>query len=340
MTPRLAIIADDLTGALDAAAPFAARGLRVTVALRAGHIGAALAQAPDILAVTTASREIAPPAATEATRLALRALPPMRIFKKVDSRLKGNIEAELDALDFTRALVAPAIPEFGRVVQGGRVCGFGVDTPIDIRARLGRHADRAAIPDTVTDDQMAQAARGAGQGDLLIGARGLAEALATQMTGQPAKGLTMLPGPSGLFVVGSRDPITLAQAAALRADPGTVFVAAPNGHVPALPIAPRLLVQATQGDRPASGEEVAQNLALALAPVLRPGFGTALLCGGATAEAVLDRCGIGWLEIRGECLPGLVVSATDGLTILTKSGGFGDEDCLVKVADMIGRGNS
>mgnify|MGYP002653296247 FL=1 len=31
--PRLAIIGDDLTGTLDAAAPFAARGARVQVAL-------------------------------------------------------------------------------------------------------------------------------------------------------------------------------------------------------------------------------------------------------------------------------------------------------------------
>ena len=33
MNPTLAIIADDLTGALDSAAPFAGRGLRAVVAL-------------------------------------------------------------------------------------------------------------------------------------------------------------------------------------------------------------------------------------------------------------------------------------------------------------------
>ena len=43
--PALALIADDLTGALDASAPFAARGLRVSVALGPDHVGAALARA-------------------------------------------------------------------------------------------------------------------------------------------------------------------------------------------------------------------------------------------------------------------------------------------------------
>lgn len=333
--PQLALIADDLTGALDAAAPFAARGLRVSVALGPDHVEDALARAPDILAVTTASREIAPEAATAATRRVVQALPRMRIFKKVDSRLKGNVEAELDALQFADALAAPAIPEFGRVVRDGRVEGFGVDDPIEIRARLGRHAARTRVPDTLTQMQMAQVVE-ASDAELLIGARGLADALAAQMTGRAAAMITDLPGPHGLFIIGSRDPITLAQAAELQAV--TTFVGAPNGRVGTLPDAACLLVQAMPGDRPASGEEVAANLATAVAPLLRAGMGTALLCGGATAEAVLARRGIRCLDIEGECLPGLVVSTTDDLTILTKSGGFGGKDSLLRVAAMIGKG--
>lgn len=335
--PALALIADDLTGALDASAPFAARGLRVSVALGPDHVAAALARAPDIVAVTTASREIDPVSATAAVRRAAQALPPMRIFKKVDSRLKGHIAAELDALSFDSALAAPAIPEFGRVVRGGHVEGFGVDAPIDVRAVLGHHAARAQVPDTVTQGQMAQAVA-ASDADLLIGARGLADALAAGMTGNAAAATARLPGPCGLFVIGSRDPITLAQARALRDRPGTVFVGAPNGHAPALPRASCLLVQALPGERPASGTEVADNLAAAVLPLLRPGMGTALLCGGATAEAVLARRGIHCLDVLGECLPGLVVSSADGLTILTKSGGFGGQDSLLRVADMIDKG--
>ena len=67
------------------------------------------------------------------------------------------------------------------------------------------------------------------------------------------------------------DPAMMAQARALRDRPGTVFVGAPNGHAPALPRASCLLVQALPGERPASGTEVAANLAAAVLPLLRPG---------------------------------------------------------------------
>ena len=104
MPLSLTIIGDDLTGALDASAPFAARGLRVAVALGPEHVAAALATDPDVIAVTTESREISPQAARDAVLRVARALPDVRILKKVDSRLKGNIEAELSALEFASAL--------------------------------------------------------------------------------------------------------------------------------------------------------------------------------------------------------------------------------------------
>ena len=43
-----------------------------------------------------------------------------------------------------------------------------------------------------------------------------ADALAAGMTGNAAAATARLPGPCGLFVIGSRDPITLAQARAAR----------------------------------------------------------------------------------------------------------------------------
>lgn len=336
MPPVLAIVADDLTGALDAAAPFAGRGLRVAVALGPDHVPAALARDPQVVAITTTSRDIPAEAARDAMARTMRALPPVPLFKKVDSRLKGNIEAELSVLDFQRALVAPAIPEFGRVVQAGAVQGFGVDDPIPVAARLGIHAARAEIPDVSSVDEM-RAALASSDCDLMIGARGLADALAARMTGREMQMLDALPGPRGLFVIGSRDPITLEQVSALRAVPGLSYLGAPNGDVASpLPDARLLVVQALPASRPVAGDLVAARLAAAAAPLLVAGFGTALLTGGATAEAFLRQRGAGVLDLQGECLPGLVVADLDGLTIVTKSGGFGSGDSLVRVAAMIG----
>jgi uncharacterized protein YgbK (DUF1537 family) len=43
---------------------------------------------------------------------------------------------------------------------------------------------------------------------------------------------------------------------------------------------------------------------------------------------ILESLGIGVLELIGEALPGLPLAMANGLTFVTKSGGFGDEDTL------------
>jgi len=336
MPLSLAIIGDDLTGALDASAPFASRGLAVAVALGPAHVAEALATGPDVIAVTTESRDMPPEGARDAVLQVIRALPAVRILKKVDSRLKGNIEAELSALEFGSALAAPAIPEFGRIVQDGAVMGFGVDAPIMVRERLGISAANVAIPDVSTVTEMRAALDAAGEA-LLIGARGLADVLADRMASSKPRLIERLPGPHALFVLGSRDPITLVQADLLRKMPGTSYLGAESGVVrEALPDAPRLLLQAVPGVDTFGPDEVSASLAQAVAPLLRPGFGTALLSGGATASACLRAVGAGVLRVRGECLPGLVVAEWEGVTVITKSGGFGDPRCLTRIATMIG----
>lgn len=169
----LVIIADDLTGALDTAAPFAARGLRTEVVLDLDAIRIAHDGLPDVLSINLASREMSAEAARSAIRRVVERLPlSVRLFKKVDSRLKGHVAAELDALSYRTALVAPAIPSFGRVVRDGHVEGFGVDRPISIAAALGNHAVRSSVPDTLTDGDLARALEQAEDdgADLLVGA--------------------------------------------------------------------------------------------------------------------------------------------------------------------------
>ena len=117
-------IADDLSGALDAAAAFHAAGWTVTVALSeaawpAGGFG-------EIVAYTTETRNAAP--AEAATRVA-RAIAQGRarggrlLYKKIDSTLRGPVAAELAAmlrlLPGTRVLFAPANPAVGRTVRDG-----------------------------------------------------------------------------------------------------------------------------------------------------------------------------------------------------------------------------
>lgn len=333
----LVILADDLTGALDCAAPFAGRGLHTEVALTVEAIAGALNRAPAVLSINLGSREVGAESARLATSVALSRLPPgMTLFKKIDSRLKGNIAAELDATPFRRALVAPAIPDFGRIVIAGRVQGFGIAEPLDVANVLGIDASRAVIPDTATQGEMHAAltvARGEGV-DLFVGARGLAEALARDMTGQSTAQRALPLAGKTLFVIGSRDPITLAQVEELQHRVPLDRRTAPDGHLDDAGFLSRsvTLVQATDGQAGDTPQAVSARLAAAIVPAMTAAAGTLVLSGGATAEAVLQAMGVSGFRLLGECQPGLGLAYVNGQCIIAKSGGFGGPETLCDIA--------
>lgn len=334
---RLVVVADDLTGALDASAPFAARGLSTVVALGSGDLEAALASGAAVVGLSTDSREIPPDAARQAVAECIAMVPPgLPIFKKIDSRLKGNIEAELDAIAFRRALVIPAIPAFGRWMRNGRLDGFGVAQPIDIATRLGRHAASATIPDIDEQDDLDLALANIAH-DLPVGARGLAEALAKRLA--PIAAAPALPPISEpvFCVIGSTDPITLRQVERLRAAMDVTYIAAPDGEAAAnlLPLRGLTVLHATKGGG-ATPAAVAGRLGESIVRLAPPGGATLVLSGGATAQAVLRALGIGILALAGEALPGLPIARAGGFTIITKSGGFGTPDALLRLLGHLG----
>jgi len=326
------IIADDLTGALDTAAPFAMRGIPTCVALTPSALPECLATGARIVSVSTDSREIDPTLAHRAVKAALAHIPSgSPLFKKVDSRLKGNIEAELDAIPHGSSLVIPAIPEFGRWTRDGQLGGFGVDTPISIADRLGHHTAKALIPDIERADDISRALEH--PADLLIGARAFAQALAHQMApdGQPND--LSLPSGRAYCVIGSTDPITQAQIEHLcAATTDIAYIAAPNGKADALSsAAPLTLIQATNGAEQMDGKSVALALADTLLRLAPPPGSLLVLSGGATAQAILGHIGISTVQLLGEPLPGLPLCRAGDLTVVTKSGGFGQVDTLTRL---------
>ena len=117
---RVSIVADDLTGACDAAVGFTRAGFSADVVLSGGEPATGV----DVLAVDVRSRHL--PAAEAARRIGewigARRESPL-LIKKLDSTLRGNVRAELEAaLAASRrpaALVAPAFPLYGRTTVGG-----------------------------------------------------------------------------------------------------------------------------------------------------------------------------------------------------------------------------
>jgi uncharacterized protein YgbK (DUF1537 family) len=348
---RVLIIADDLTGALDSAAALTRAGLRCVVARRTADVPAALEALPDVLSVSTASREGSASAARAAVSAALDAIGalPAFVVKKVDSRLKGHVAEEIAVLagrgGYGRALIAPAIPAQGRVVAGGRLSGAGVASPIDVASVTAPSGVELVVPDTISDADFdgALADDAVGPSTLLVGAAGLTAALARRLSPEGcAAPAPRLQAPV-LLAIGSRDPITLAQVDRLAASGRVVVKAAVDGACPAR-MGGDGVVRLVGGEggvfEPrAAGARFADGIAQL---VREGGVGTLLCCGGETADAILGVLGQGVLSIDGEFLPGMPVSGIvvggRHMQLVTKSGGFGGEDALLAVVAAVQAG--
>jgi len=145
------IIADDLSGAADCAIGFASAGYRTVVALEASA-QALDAHAADVIAADTDTRRLTAAEAARRTAAAWQALrvPGRRLYKKIDSTLRGNWAAEVAALQSLAglAIVAPAFPATGRTLRGGRVLVHGKpleDTDTWKLENAGRAADLHAM---------------------------------------------------------------------------------------------------------------------------------------------------------------------------------------------------
>ncbi|VVE41560.1 four-carbon acid sugar kinase family protein [Pandoraea terrigena] len=137
------IVADDLSGAADCAIGFTNAGRRSVVSLDVEGFNAAA----QVVAIDTDTRRLsAQEAAARAVAAWQRlAAPGRRLYKKIDSTLRGNWVAEVAALQPLAglAIVAPAFPATGRVVQDGEVFVRGVPLAETDTWRL-EHADREA----------------------------------------------------------------------------------------------------------------------------------------------------------------------------------------------------
>lgn len=149
---QIVLIADDLTGAADSGVAFAIHGLSSAVAF-----GAAPSPDVDVLIRSTESRDGDVEAAVHSHRRAMASLTaPRWVYKKVDSALRGHpgeeLNAVMDALGETAALVAPALPSEGRTTVDGRQhigdarlerdAAGGQRGGIDLIERFGRHPGR------------------------------------------------------------------------------------------------------------------------------------------------------------------------------------------------------
>jgi D-threonate/D-erythronate kinase len=356
------LIADDLTGACDAAVHFAECGLSTAVLPSIGG------PVPDarVLAVSTDSRDLAPAEQAGRIESVAAAFPPPAariVFKKIDSTLRGNpgmeIRAALDAFACEAAVITPALPVMGRVVEGGRLRvnsypGFvAVEVPALIESQ-GRvrcaHVKPGGVAqalasgakfvstDAICDADLERVAAeilALHRTVLWAGSSGLASALARQLEPAARDRQTARPDPGPvLLCIGSDHPVTAAQQARLLRKRSSSLVDAETASADC--VAGKLACGEHVVLRIPRGRVAPERIGTLLRGARAAGL---FLCGGDTASAVVQALGVGSIRLRQEIVPGIPWGFLRGgkladVAVATKSGGFGDTDSLLQVVDF------
>ncbi len=355
------LVADDLTGACDAAVHFAMRGIRPAVVLVARGGSAAGVR---MLGISTESRDLGPDDIRRALFAAAAEFPgdcAARVFKKIDSTLRGNtgleIAAAMEAFDCDAAVVCPAFPGVHRVVESGhlRVRNAPEFTPIEVAGRLQLQAGlacshiraegiaamlsagaRLVSVEASCDrdlDCIAAAILPMGRRVLWAGSGGLASALARGTGGPCAPAAAPARSGPALFCIGSNHGATLAQQAALLAERRAVLFHAEGATREsisgALALGKHVVLRIPRG---AVAMEQLRGLISGVAAA------ALVLSGGDTASLVCRAAAVQRIELCDEIVAGvprgiLQSGEFDGVPVATKSGGFGDRDTLIQVAD-------
>lgn len=395
--PFIAIVADDLTGSGDTAVQFVRVGWRAQLSV--GRAQQALndpgATRAEVLAVTTHSRALSDEQAAQVVTedvTALRAAGIKRLYKKVDSTLRGPFRAEIDAArrawrDDAIAVVCPAFPATGRSLEGGVLYVDGrpvtetsaatdpvtpvteshvptllsaayigqdeAETAASLAARIEAAGDIVVVDAVTTEDmdKLACAIALLGERALPVGSGGLAAPLARLWAEADNQGAVVV-------VVTSQHSSARAQATSLSeagarvwapslqelADPqawqsySKQAVSDANGEPPK----GIWLLLAPEGNLPElDSDAVAARLGdLAARLVLECRAAGVVATGGDGASAVLDALSAGGISLVDEVTGGMPVGTLTGgpaagLPVVTKAGGFGSPDVLIRAVKAV-----
>jgi D-threonate/D-erythronate kinase len=363
LTTNCLVVADDLTGACDASAPFAIHGLRVEVPFgsRALHSYA------DVIAVSTESRNASEDISLAQLSTALRewdAPDRSMLFKKVDSLCRGNTFAEIGAMDsaFSDRLIffAPSFPAVARrVVNGCLYLDDANHSTLNISQALSsRGIAHSVLPEDISEkdrlhrikrsaagkarfllceassDSVLRAVVRAGLSldrDLVwIGSGGLAHALAGELH-TPNIGPAWRSQTGALiFCVGSNHPSTMRQIDYAMRHGEVTCVRNYEDFLIALPWTLDgcgTLIWIIDPDWSNA------MLRAALISILDYPDTTLLLSGGDTAANICATLSVQSISIAGELMPGipwgyLHGADAEGMRVITKSGGFGAENAF------------
>lgn len=371
---RIRIITDDFTSALDGTACFAERGWETAVLVRPDSADAAETADIASLDTDSREHAstLEHDALANAAR-AWRDADVLAV--QFDSTLRGRVARDcvtaLAASGRRKLVIAPAFPSAGRTVEQGcvRVDGvpvhetaFGRDPTLPVRessvpalfdahrieVEVARDAAQAralldmhdvVVVDAQTEAQLdVIAATFAGERDVLLaGSTGLLRALARVLPrpqGAPEGGgrggggdhaaASLIAARRPWLVVGSLNPRSRRQLAVARAQCRINVLATEETRLPA-----------GAGTQTALGDLVPR-----VTTALRGGACDGLVVtGGETARRIIDALPAVSLRVCREIMPGVplaeVKTATGTFSMITKAGGFGEDDALVTCINVL-----
>lgn len=396
---HLTIIADDLTGANDTGVQFSQKGYSTMVVLDPEAVKS-LSKNEAIWSINSDTRNLSIAQAYNVVyklALSLREGWTKQIYKKIDSTMRGHpgaeLEALMDVLEASLALVVPAFPGNRRTVHEGYVY---VDSqkichvPSILHNEMSRKIDligldsiRAGIPylknkiieankensvlvlDAVTEhdlETISLTVRELSGNIILAGSAGLANFLSSLQSEKtldsqiPSKGAV-------LVIAGSHNPVTATQIEELAKHTGQRPIWINTGNIingysdverdralekinqvadePLIILAVDSLNSICTPLIPTDLSSIAAVLGDIVKTIVENIEIKALVTtGGDTSLHVCETLGVVGINLNKELLPGiplgyLMGGIADGIPIITKAGGFGTRDSLLKVADLL-----
>ena len=331
-------LADDMTGALEIGAQFSGAGIRAVVS--AQPLSALCAP---VVVLDTESRHLTEDDAASEVRRFLQAsgsVRPRLLYKKTDSTLRGNIQAELRAIaelfpEWTIGY-APAYPALGRTVKAGVLYVHGKPvaytefardllnpvTGSSVSEMMKGHVG-CTVFDSDTDEELLCVARMMMSHPTMriaAGPSALAGVIA-QLMDIPRRNVPSMQRISTCLVLnGSRHKRSAQQ---IRN-----FV---SGRW-------QVLAQA-HGAGSTAADTAAANSRLLVAQIAQQNPDAVFVIGGDTAFALIRELGFPPMNAIAEIVPGVPVTRLSikgrerDLILITKAGGFGDDQVLNQVQE-------
>ncbi|MFB2927513.1 four-carbon acid sugar kinase family protein [Aeromonas hydrophila] len=366
----IAILADDLTSALDGAAPFAHRGLSARVMLQ---IPSDLQQGTDVIAFDLNSRFLPPEEASRRFECAAAGVKHVDIiYKTVDSTLRGNLGHEtrgtLIGCGRKQAIVVPAFPDAGRTTVKGRQYVHGVlleqsefsqdpthpiTTSLVATRMVGLDTTQYRVCDANNNADIDRVIRceGLSAPVVWVGSPGIASALARAVSPSsvvcPSYRLCAAVS-RVLVVVGSLHPVNQAQLDRVLLSDSLVITLTDNvaadviAHQVCTAFLHHSIVCLVSARERTNISELANSPADTLGAIVArctTSFDGLVVTGGDTARRVVDAMNVHSLDLLGEIAPGvpfgLLNVADRKIPFSTKAGGFGDTETLFQCVQIL-----